>query len=73
MNVIKKTRPVCNNTPDDRIVQRVLAIDLEVKKEYFRSCFMSQNRVVAENKSVLPVLVPSLGIRLLLLLLLGNA
>ena len=29
----------------------------------FVFCFMSLNRVVVENKSVLPVLVPSLGTR----------
>ena len=50
-------------TPDDRTVTLVIAIELEVKNEQFRFCFMSQNRVVVENKRVLPVLVPSLGTR----------
>ena len=59
--LIKNTRPVSNKTPDDRIVKLVIAIELEVKNEQFRLCFMSQNRVVVENKRVLSVLVPSPG------------
>ena len=52
MNLIKYTRPerihVSNKTPDDRIVKLVIAIELEVKKEQFRLCFMSQNRIGEE-------------------------
>ena len=52
MNLIKYTRPerihVSNKTPDDRIVKLVIAIELEVKKEQFRLCFMSQNRIGVE-------------------------
>ena len=61
MNLIKNTRPVSNKTPDDRIVKLVMAIEIEVKNEQFRFCFMSQNRAVVENKRVLPSLVPSPG------------
>eukprot|EP00731_Ephydatia_muelleri_P008241 Em0004g579a len=50
MNLVTNTRPVSNKTPDDRIVKLVIAIELEVKNEQFRLCFMSQNRVVVENK-----------------------
>ena len=39
--LIKNTRPVSNKTHDDRIVYLVIAIDLEVKNEQFRLCFMS--------------------------------
>ena len=42
-----------------RIVKLVIAIELEVKNEQCRLCFMSQNRAVVENKRVLPTLVPS--------------
>ena len=61
MNLLKNTRPVSNKTPDDRIVKLIIAIELEVKNEQFRLCFMSQNRAVVENKRVLPALVPSPG------------
>ena len=58
--LIKNTRPVSNKTPDDRIVMLVIAIELEVKNEQFRLCFMSQNRAVVENKRVLPSRASSL-------------
>ena len=61
MNLLKNMRPVSNKTPDDRIVKLIIAIELEVKNEQFRLCFMSQNRAVVENKRVLPALVPSPG------------
>eukprot|EP00731_Ephydatia_muelleri_P026802 Em0018g902a len=48
--LIKNTRPVSTKTPDERIVYLVMAIELEVKSEQFRLCFMSQNRAVVENK-----------------------
>ena len=67
MNLIKNTRPVSTKTPDERIVYLVMAIELEVKSEQFRLCFMPQNRAVVENKRVLPVLVPGPGTILLLL------
>ena len=50
--------PVSTKTPDERIVYRVMAIELEVKSEQFRLCFMSQNRAVVENKRVLPSSYP---------------
>ena len=59
--LIINTRSVSNKTSDDRIVWLVIVIELEVKNEHFRLCFMSQNRAVVENKRVLPVLVPSPG------------
>ena len=63
MNLIKNRL----KTPDEWIVYLVMAIELEVKIEQFRLCFMSQNRAVVENKRVLPVLVPGPGTILLLL------
>ena len=68
--LINNTRPVSRlstKTPDERIVYLVMAIELEVKSEQFRLCFMSQNHAVVENKRVLPVLVPGPGTILLLL------
>ena len=41
MNLIKNSRPVSNKTPDDRFVKLFIAIELEVKNEQFRLCFMS--------------------------------
>ena len=62
MNSLKIRDPaVSNKTPDDRTVTLVIAIELEVKNEQFRLFVMSQNRVVVENKRVLPSLVPSPG------------
>ena len=50
--LIKNTRPVSTKTPDERIVYLVMAIELEVKSEQFRYCYMSQNRAVVEKKTV---------------------
>ena len=57
MNSLKIRDPSLTTLPTIGFV----AIELEVKNEQFRLCFMSQNRAVVENKRVLPVLVPSPG------------
>ena len=53
MNVIKNaTRPASNKTPDERMAYFVVVIVQEGNNKQFRVCLMSQNRVVAENKTI---------------------
>ena len=52
MNVIKKTRPASNKTPDERMVYLVIVVVQEGNNKQFRVCLMSQNRVVVENKTI---------------------
>ena len=44
--VIKKTRPASNKTPDERMAYLVVAIVQEGNNKQFRVCLMSQNRAV---------------------------
>ena len=50
--VIKKTRPASNKTPDERMTYLVVIIVQEGNNNQFRVCLMSQNRVVLENKTI---------------------
>ena len=52
MNVIKKTRPASNKTPDERMAYLVIVVVQEGNDKQFRVCLMSQNRVVVENKTI---------------------
>ena len=56
MNVAKSSTIPATRLVSYRIVKFVIAIELEVKNEQCRLCFMSQNRAVVE---ILPTLVPS--------------
>ena len=53
--VIKKTRPASNKTPDERMAYLVIIVVQEGNNKQFRVCLMSQNRVVVENKNSYPV------------------
>ena len=50
--VIKKTRPASNKTPDERMAYLVVVIVQEGNNKQFRVYLMSQNRVVVENKTI---------------------
>ena len=52
MNVIKKTRPASNKTPDERMAYPVVVVVQEGNIKQFRVCLMSQNRGVVENKTI---------------------
>ena len=52
MNVIKKTRPASNKTPDERMAYIVVVIVQEGNNKQFRVRLMSQDRVVVENKTI---------------------
>ena len=52
MNVILKTQPASNKTPDERMAELVVVIVQESNNKQFRVCLMSQNRVVVENKTI---------------------
>ncbi len=52
MNVIKKTRPASNKTPDERMAYLVIVVVQVGNNKQFRVCLMSQNSVVVENKTI---------------------
>ena len=68
MNVIKKTRPASNKTPDERMAYLVIVVVQEGNKQ-FRVCLMSQNRVVIENKTIIETRTQSHVFLLLVLVL----
>ena len=70
MNVIKKTRPASNKTPDERMAYLVIVVVQEGNNKQFRVCLMSQNRVVVENKTIFETRTQSHVFLVLLLLLL---
>ena len=76
MNVIKKTRPASNKTPDEWMAYLVIVVVQEGKNKQFRVCLMSQNRVDVENKTIFETRTQShvfLVLLLVLVLVLDNA
>ena len=70
--VIKKTRPASNKTPDERMAYLVIVVVQEGNNKQFRVCLMSQNRVVVENKTIFETRTQS-HVFLVLLLVLDHA
>ena len=70
--VIKKTRPASNKTPDERMAYLVVVIVQEGNNKQFRVCLMSQNRGVVENKTIFQIRTQS-HVFLVLVLVLDHA